>query len=700
MNDYNPKNISTRNYQWDDLLSSFEKGIYKDNQYLVLDNWKRNYEKAIHQKGLVFDQPDLSNLRGNPLSIKIKNGIKSFLNLFLRIRNIVFSTVNPKFQPRLYKYSNFQGGNLQFDPYLLWQIENMPRLKDLMEYCEVAGVLPLKPKISMILAIQEGDFSAIEKSVVSLMQQVYDNWELRLSLSNSCSIELRKNLETFEQIEPRIKLDVQNHSSEFNQLLNNGLKNSKGDFIGFLFEGDQLSPDALYQNVLAINQSNDIDLIYSDEDRINNDGEHFSPQFKPDWSPDTFITSNYLGNLLLIRGSLVYQAGFLRDDLVSLVLFDYFSRITKLTNKIRHISKVLYHRTNNQTFTSRLCLENEISREKYQSVINNSLKTGNEIAELEKSTQFPDQVIINYQPASRDLVSIIIPTKNQGKILEKCLLSIFSQTSYPNYEVVLVDNGTTEEYALNVIQSFSSQYPDQFQSYKKPCPFNFSGLINYGVQCSKGKFLLLLNNDTEVIDPRWIDSMVSQAHRSSIGCVGVQLLYPNGSIQHAGVEVRCRLMGDGNIVGPNHILHQRLPEDPIDSGRIHRVHNYSAVTAACMMVRRSVFDQVNGFDEGFAVSYNDVDFCLRVQSLGLFNIYLPHVRLIHYESLTRKHPLENESSANQYRHELVKFARSCKKNGLKDSHWSPHLFPSNCQPSLLTDSIKTRSQYYPTPLAQ
>jgi GT2 family glycosyltransferase len=336
----------------------------------------------------------------------------------------------------------------------------------------------------------------------------------------------------------------------------------------------------------------------------------------------------YTCHLGTYRRSLVKEIGGFRAGYEGSQDYDLVLRFTEKTTKIFHIPKILYHwRIHPQSAASGAEAKPYayIAAEK---ALSDALTRRGENGIISGVPDYLGLYSVRYKIDSYKLVSIIIPTKDLGETLDKCLKSIFNKTVYPNYEVVVIDNGSTEAYTAKVINYWEKQEPTRFSCYKLDIPFNFSKINNYAVTQTKGEYLLFLNNDIEVISSDWIDAMVEQAQRPPIGAVGALLLYPDRSIQHAGI-----VLGIGGIGSHSH---KHLPSVfPGYFGQAITINNYSAITAACLMCRREVYDSIEGFEEKLAIAYNDVDFCLRLVEKGYRNIYLPHVVLYHHESKSR-----------------------------------------------------------------
>jgi GT2 family glycosyltransferase len=409
---------------------------------------------------------------------------------------------------------------------------------------------------------------------------------------------------------------------------NSGLEIATGEFVTLLDHDDLLTPDALYEVVLLLNQHPEADMIYSDEDKVDEHNQLKDPFFKPDWCPDSFLSRMYTCHLGTYRRSLINEIGGFRTGYEGSQDYDLVLRFTEKTNKIFHIPKILYHWRIHLESASSGADAKPYAYIAAEKALLDALYRRGEKGIVSGVPGYSGLYSVRYEIENPKLVSIIIPSKNLGEILDKCLKSIFNKSVYSNYEVLVIDNGSTEEYTARVINYWQTKEPARFRCCKLDISFNFSKINNYAVTQAKGEYLLLLNNDIEVISPDWINAMVEQAQRPSIGAVGALLLYPDQSVQHAGI-----VLGIGGVGSHSHKqLHSVFPGY---FGQLVTINNYSAVTAACLMCRREVYESVGGFEEELAVAYNDVDFCLKLVEKGYRNIYLPHVVLYHYESKSR-----------------------------------------------------------------
>jgi len=516
--------------------------------------------------------------------------------------------------------SSFQVFSLDI-AYSKWLNKNYPRASDLHKMAEVLEIFSYKPIISVIMPVFDPPEQFLRAAIESVINQIYPYWELCIADDASTYLYVNSILQEYVAKDARIKV-VTTENGNISQASNSALDLATGEFITLLAHDDLLTADALYEVALLLNRYPQADMIYSDEDKILEDGSLKDPFFKPDWCPDSFLSRMYTANLGAYRRSLVTSIGGFRIGYEGSQDYDLVLRLTEKTKNIFHIPKILYHW---RFYPNRKSFSPNNFTDAAQRAIVDALQRRNESGKVIPISD--GHHIVRYEVKDFKLVSIIIPTKNLGKILNKCLISIFEKTQYPNYEVLVIDNGSNEQETFEVFNYWKLREPDRFRCEELDIPFNYSKINNYAANLAKGEYLLFLNNDTEVITPDWIEAMVEQAQRTSIGAVGTLLLYPDNTIQHAGVVLVYGVAGHS---------HKHYSSDSYGYFKqIQTVNNYSAVTAACLMCRREVFAAVGGFEEELAVAFNDVDLCLKMCKLGYKNVYLPHVVLYHYESKSR-----------------------------------------------------------------
>ena len=391
-----------------------------------------------------------------------------------------------------------------------------------------------------------------------------------------------------------------------------------GEYSIFMNMNDWLSENALLEVAMSLKDNSDSQWIYSDEDVFREeDGRRILPQFKPDWSKETFISHFYTGNLAVYKTAICSKIVDWEMPYSSYWGYDFAFRFLEVCdcNKIVHIPKVLYHASSENV--SKCDVSIILKQIKGEYVRRNGIDA---YIEKEENT---GQFRIVYNP--NEFVSIVIPSKDNAEMLLDCIKSIENNTSYTNYEIIVVDNGSKENNREILKQELESK---NIKYIYRPMEFNFSKMCNIGAQTAVGQHVLFLNDDIECIDDKWLERMLGQSEQSGIGAVGAKLLYPEGNkIQHLGVV---------NLsMGPSHILSGQNDEEILENGRNYLDYNYEAVTAACMMVKKSVFDEVNGFDESFPIAYNDIDFCYRLREMGLRNVVRTDAVLIHHESISR-----------------------------------------------------------------
>lgn len=500
---------------------------------------------------------------------------------------------------------------------------------DLKSQQEQSKKFDYRPLISIAMPVYNVEIKWLEKCIDSVINQTYDNWELCISDDASTDPKIKKCLEAYEKKEPRIKVVFRKENGHISLATNSALEIATGEFIALLDNDDELPPHALFEVVKVLNERPELDVIYSDEDKIDAEGNRFDPHFKADWSPDTLMGNNYISHLSVYRSSIVKSLGGFRKGYEGSQDYDLVLRVTEQIpeDHIYHIDKVLYHW---RTIPGSTASSGEAKSYIYDSGVKALTDTLNRRGI--KGTVRPGLISgfyeVTYEVLQEELVSVIIPTKNGYDDLKLCVDSIIEKTSYPNYEIIIADNGSTDPKMQELFAEYKKQLNERFIVELIDIPFNYSRINNLAAEKASGKYLLFLNNDTEVIEPNWMTTMVSYAQFDRIGCVGAKLYYPDDTTQHAGV-----LVGIGGVAG--HALNNYDRAHCGYFGRLVIDVNYLAVTAACMMVKAADFKAVNGFDETLEVAFNDVDLCLKIYELGRYNVYAHQVELYHFESKSR-----------------------------------------------------------------
>ncbi len=483
------------------------------------------------------------------------------------------------------------------------------------------------PLISIAIPVYNVPEEYLRNCLDSIIKQKYTNFEVCLADDCSTKEHVKKVLEEYKKKDSRIKVVYREKNGHISEATNSALSICKGEFVGLVDNDDILNEYALYEVVQALNENKNLDMIYTDEDKMDIEGNRSGPHFKPDYSPDTLLSHNYICHFTVLRKSIIDKIGGFRKGYEGAQDYDLFLRFTEETtpDKIHHISKILYHWRMIPGSTA-----TDISNKNYAVIagkksLEDALKRRKILGDVNVTSN--NYYTIDYKYSKEPSISIIIPTKNHYDDLKKCVDSILEKTNYKNYEIIIVDNNSDEEKTLNLLKAYENDNKN-VKIIKADCEFNFSKINNIAVQKSSGEYILLLNNDTEIISSDWLHIMVGYAMQEHIGAVGAKLYYKNKTVQHAGVIL------DGDNIA-THISSGEYYDNPGINGRLVVPYNYNAVTAACLMVKKDKYLLVHGLDEKLKVAYNDVDFCLKLREKGFYNICVPQVELFHYESKSR-----------------------------------------------------------------
>lgn len=521
------------------------------------------------------------------------------------------------------------------------------------------------PLISILMPTYNTPVRYLREAIESVTAQLYGNWEL--CIADDCSTEpvVRRVLHGYAVKDARIRVSYRETNGHISEASNTALSMARGEYVLLMDHDDLLSANCLAEVSRAIRRHPEADLIYSDEDKVHDNGHHEAAHFKPDWAPDHLLSRNYLGHVVVLRRELTERVGGFRTGFEGSQDYDLLLRITEASRNIVHIPKVLYH----WRIHSLSAAQGEEVKPYAYIAAKRALAEALQRRGLQGEVKYLSGLRgyrIDYAIRKPGKVSIIIPTKDQAVLLQNTIDSILQKTDYKDYEIIILNNNSKTPELERLLERYTREYPERIRATAAHFPFNFSKLMNLGRKLSTGEYLLLLNNDVEVIHADWLGTMVSYAQQERIGAVGVRLLYPDDTIQHAGV-----IIGLGGIAGHSFVGSYR--EDPGYFNYIQSVNNYSAVTAACLMVRADAWDRVGGMNEQFEVEYNDVDFCLRLQEAGYNNVYLPQVELYHYESATRGHPHQSRASYERHLSEMEKFSKRWQALIDHDPCYNPNL---------------------------
>ena len=472
----------------------------------------------------------------------------------------------------------------------------------------------------------------LRQMIESVQNQTYGNWELCIANASPEDQKMAEVLKEYQLDDKRILVKELEVNAGIAQNTNAALEMATGDFVALLDHDDLLAPNALYEAALALEKDPMVDVLYTDEDKVNMElTEHFQPHLKPDFNLDLLRSNNYICHFFLARRTIVEKVGGFREEYNGAQGYDFIFRCTDEARKVFHIPEILYHWRTHQASTADNPASKMYAFEAGKKAIEAHLAKRGQKGEvsLKKDLGF---YRVKYPVDGNPLVSIIIPNKDQKDTLKKCIDSILEKTVYRNYEIVIVENNSTTEEIFTYyreLETGSENHPSvRVVTWNGTGGFNYSAINNFGVAQSKGEYCLFLNNDVEVLDGDWMEELLGNCQRPEVGITGVKLLYPDNTIQHAGTVI-----GIGGVAG-----HMFVNMPASRSGYMHKASlqmNYSAVTAACMMMKRSVFDELYGFEEQLAVAFNDVDLCLRTVKAGYLVVYNPYVVLYHYESKSR-----------------------------------------------------------------
>lgn len=484
------------------------------------------------------------------------------------------------------------------------------------------------PLISVVLPVYNTPEPWLRSAIESVRKQLYPHWELCIANDASTLPHVHSLLEAYARDDERIRLISREENGHISAASNSALELATGEFIALLDHDDELAEHALYMVATALEENPALDMIYSDEDKIDQRGRRFQPYFKPDWNPDLLLGQNCISHLGIYRTALVLQAGGFRIGFEGCQDWDLALRITEMTDpsRIRHIPHVLYHwRVVRGSTSAGHEAKSYVAKAAHRAVSEHLARCGTAGEVLPAWGAYLR--VRRPLPLSAPKVSIIIPTRNGLHLIQRCVESLLAQTVYPDFELLVVDNQSDDPATLAYLNELAQRPNIRVLRYDSP--FNFSAITNFAVHQAAGELLCLLNNDTEAISPTWLTEMASHAVRPEVGAVGAMLYYPDDTIQHAGV-----IVGLGGIAGHWHLGAQRGMTGYF--GRAALTQNLSAVTAACMVLRRSVFEEIGGMDEEhLPVAYNDIDLCLRIREKGYCIIWTPYAELYHHESASR-----------------------------------------------------------------
>ena len=513
------------------------------------------------------------------------------------------------------------------EQYKIYQIRNNVDTRKLVEIKDEILNFAYKPLISIVVPVYNVDAVWLDKCVKSVLNQAYENWELCLYDDCSTKEETINNLLKWKKIDSRIKVGFGKKNGNISLASNEAIRMAKGEFVALLDNDDEITKDALFENVKVLNLKDNVNLIYSDEDKLEMDERRTGPYFKSDFNIDLLRSNNYICHFTLIRKSVGDRVGWFEVGLEGSQDHDLILKIVdeSLPSQIHHIPKILYHWRKIPGSTAAVYDDKHYAFEAGKKALENHLKR-NKIKGHVAKTNRGGIYKIEREILVEEKVSIIIPFKDKVELLIEALDSIHEKTRYENVEILLIDNKSEEVKTLEYLEIASKHEKVKIHKYEKE--FNYSKINNWAVKQATGKYILFLNNDIKVITKGWLTTMVKEIQREEIGAVGCRLLYPDNRIQHAGVVV-----GINGVAG--HVFHN-LPNNTIHHFSYGVPKNLSACTAACLLTKKLLFEQVNGFDEeNLKIAFNDIDYCLKLRKSGFLILYTPYAELYHFESKSR-----------------------------------------------------------------
>lgn len=571
-------------------------------------------------------------------------------------KGMTFARLPKTLLARLSVDNNYAAWIARFD----YSSRNIQQVKDKI------AKLPDLPAISVVMPVYNTPLQLLDKAIGSVVDQIYPRWELCIADDASTDRRVNERLQAWQAKDQRIRVVFRDNNGHISEATNSAFELVKYDWVALLDHDDELRPHALAEVAFAIAERPGAELIYSDEDKIDENGHRFEPYFKPNFSIDMFRSQNYLNHLTVHRAGNIRAAGEWRKGFEGSQDYDINLRIIESIDqsKIVHIPKILYHWRATEHSTAKEGSQKDYAIDAAERALCQHIERLGIEAKVERLLDIRQFRIKYSVPSPAPLVSLIIPTRDNVNTLKKCLESILSVTEYPNYEVVVVDNQSRDRTTLDYLAKISANKKVKVLKYNKK--FNYSAINNFAVGKVKGLLVGLLNDDVEIISSDWLAEMASHALRPEIGCVGAKLYYPDGRVQHAGV-----ILGVGGVAGHAHKYAAKN-----DSGYFNRlkiIQNVSAVTGACLLIRREVYKRVGGLDaRHLAVAYNDVDFCLRVGEIGLRNLWTPFAELVHHESISRGSDQTGERQ-KRFRSETIFMLQRWKCTLLSDPYYSPNL---------------------------
>jgi GT2 family glycosyltransferase len=667
--DYIKTNTKIMNFIKDkeDHIKELEYSIeMKENHIKELVQHRHGLDEHIEELAIRIHN-DGENLAHAHAVIELRDAQIGFLNQLIqnlrlkgRLKNLIPSSILSilgKEKPLLVDMKDCPSELRRIQHYSQKQAQLTDEISHELQHFEK------QPLISIIMPVYNVDPRWLELAIKSVEHQWYTNWELCIADDKSTHIETINYLKNLKN--PKIKITFLEKNMNISGASNAALDLASGEYIALLDNDDELTLNALYEMVKVINEK-DADFIYSDEDFISPEGICANPHYKPDFSPDLLLSHNYITHFSCFKKSLLDSVGRFNAKFDGAQDYDLFLRMTEKTQNIYHITKILYHWRTIEGSTSADAEAKPEAIERGRVALEEALQRRGIKGTVEHANLY-HYFRVRYAIEGNPLISIVIPFKDKPELLDMCIHSILEKSSYQNYEIIGISNNSEENTTFEMMATLEKEDP-RVKFYEYNTEFNYSDINNHAVNnYAKGEHVLLLNNDIEVISTDWLESMLEHSQRKDVGCVGAKLYYPNDTIQHAGV-----IIGLGGYAGHSHKMHTR--ESFGYYNRLCIIQNLSAVTAACLMIKTSLYKKVGGLDaKNFKVAFNDVDFCLRIREDGYLNIFTPYTEAYHHESISRGYENTAEKVARFQTEKDALYARHSELLTGGDPYYNPNL---------------------------
>lgn len=549
-------------------------------------------------------------------------------------------------------------------PYTKWYPEHMALESELEQQRKTT--FAYAPLISIVIPLYNTPVPYLKELLDSVQAQTYPNFQLCLADGSDNSRTgdyIRENYGT----DIRIQYKLLENNAGISENTNEAIKMATGEFIMFSDHDDTLAPNALFEIVKEMNEHPGTDVVYTDEDKVTMDGKrYFDPHFKPDFNLDMLRCNNYICHIFVVKREILEQVGMLRKEFDGAQDFDFILRCCEKAENIGHVAKILYHWRNHPASTAGNPESKMYAYEAGRNAVQahyDRIGMKAEVSMTEQWGRYRTKLFVEGEP----LVTIIIPNKDHKKELKTCVDSLFEKTSYQNFEILIIENNSTGKEIFAYYKELEAAHENvRVLTWEKE--FNYSAINNFGAEHARGEYLLLLNNDIEVKTENWMEEMLSYCQREDVGIVGAKLLFPNEKIQHAGV-----ILGMGPSGTAGHLFYNFPGDQFVYAGRSQTTQDLSAVTAACMMVKKELYQKVGGMDEAFQVAFNDIDFCLRVRETGKLVVFQAYAELYHHESLTRGYET-SQKNKKRFKEE-IKLFKTRWKDILEagDPYYNPNL---------------------------